>query len=80
MAASIFKKLVGFSKGIKLKTSEGNVHDSVPTAAQLATEFSANGGTPAQVQIVNDAAGGTNIYLAVKIGSVYAFQKLTVAS
>jgi uncharacterized metal-binding protein len=81
MAASIFKKLVGFAKGFQVKTTAGNVHDTAPTIAQLTTEFaSTTQATMAEVQIVNDAAGGVNVYIAAKVGSDFFFTKMTKAA
>ena len=69
-----------FQKGTVVKTTGGNVHDTTPTAAQLAIEATAALATyQATLSIVNDNAGGTNVYISVEINGEYFWVKMTKA-
>lgn len=76
-----YKDLRKFGGGIELPQTQSNVHDTAPTIAQLTTEFaSAPVAATVPVRIVNDAAGGVNVYIAANIGSDYFFVKMTKAA
>ena len=69
-----------FSDGVKTKQAVNNVHDTIPTAAELTTSF----GAPATlgrgfVGTVDDADGDTNGYLVFTSDASFYYLKFTKA-
>lgn len=78
--STAFRSQVTLADGFNTKCTQGNVHDTTPTAAQLITEF----GTAASrgagfIGTVDDAAGSTNFYLVATDGVAYFWTKMTKA-
>lgn len=73
MSIDVYGAIQRFAKGLALSVGVTNVHDTVPTKAQLTAEALAQAGVAALAEvpdgftfIVNDAAGGVNAYLCFK--------------
>lgn len=67
--------VTSFENGVRTKCDVSNVHDTTPTAAQIAAAM----GTPEAGKIItiNDAAGGVNFYLCASDGTNYFWLKMT---
>lgn len=77
---SVNRDVQTFTQGLQTKVAVNNVHDTVPTNAELTTSF----GSPSAVGagfigLVNDAAGNTNNYLVFSNGTSYYYLKFTKA-
>lgn len=80
-ASQTFTGQKTFSDGIQTKQAVNNVHDTVPTKAELTTSF----GNPATIGrgfigTVDDADGNTNFYLVAASDTDYFYIKLTKAA
>ena len=69
---------VHFANGLRTSVAVDNVHDTTPTAASLVTAL----GTAAvagagSIKLVNDAAGGINVYACISDGTDWFFLKFT---
>lgn len=68
------------STGVVTKCSTDNVHDTTPTEASIITAFGAAATVGAGfVGIINDAAGGVNVYICFSTGAKWAWLKGAVA-
>lgn len=76
--AQTLKDSIGFIGQKVLPQSVDNVHDTVPTLAQITTAL----GPPKRGKIgtIDDADGETNIYLCIATDNSWAFLKFTKAS
>ena len=69
-----------FVQWLNTVVAVNNVHDTVPTAAELVTSFGAVAGNEAGfIGVVNDAGAGTNCYLVISDGTSYFYLKFTKA-
>lgn len=80
-AAQTIAGVKTFTDSIKVKQAVNNVHDTVPTAAELTTSF----GDPAVlgrgfIGTVDDADGNTNAYLVFCSDASFFYLKFTKAA
>ena len=66
-------------QGVQTKVDVSNVHDTVPTAAQVIAAFGTAAAAGAGfVGIINDAGAGVNNYIVWSNGAQWSFLKGTV--
>ena len=67
--------------GVATQYGITNVNDTTPTQAEVITQFGPIASHPdGWLATINDANGNTNLYLIAKMGTKYAFLKMTVCA
>lgn len=80
LATGKTRTIVKFINGLVMKVGTNNVNDTTPTAAEITTQFgAASNYESGWSAMINDAGGGTNVYLVATDATSWFYTKLTKA-